>query len=398
MSTTFQQTQLTPLKNNSSYIYIFLIGFVVLIIVIYSIKAIVHNVNPKMKNSSISSMQMNDSTDDEDPQESFTNNDPTGTGSNGEYSIRDYYIFSSYNSCNNNSANTNNNVDTQSLKDVISQGVRFLDFEIYSINNDPVVATSSVPNNYFIKESNGSVPFRNVFDSIINTAFNISTAPNPSDPLFVHLRIQSTNQKMFSNMALIFKNYENSGYILGPKYSFEYQDCKDSNNDLKCSIRNITSLPLKQFKNKIIIMIDKQNKSVIDNKDLMEYCNLMTSSINCRLITNYEMKNSPDQNELIEFNKRSMTIVTPDIGANPMNPNISTANLLGIQFTAIQFSNEDESYKKAYNFFSDNGSAFILKPEELRYKPLYIPVPKDPPPGYSFAPRELKSRYVNFQI
>jgi hypothetical protein len=355
----------------------------------------------KEPNRKISSMSLNDTSSDDDPtnQDTTNDDDPTGTGLTGTYSIRDYYIFSSYNSCNSNITNTNNKVDTQSLKNVIAQGVRFLDFEIYSLNNDPIVATSSIPNNYFIKESNSSVPFRNVFDTIINTAFNISTAPNPSDPLFIHLRIQSTNQKMFSNMALIFKNYENSGYILGPQYSFEYQECKDSNNnDLNCSIRNITSLPLNKFKSKIILIIDKQNTNVLDNKDLMEFCNLMSYSINCRLITNYEMKNSPDQNELIEFNKKSVCIVTPDIGAKPDNPNISTANLLGVQFTAINFSNEDSLYIKTINLFNDNGTAFILKPENLRYKPMYVPIPNDPPPGYSFAPRQQEGRYFSFQI
>jgi hypothetical protein len=327
-----------------------------------------------------------------------TSTDPTGSGLDGTYAIRDYYIYSSYNSCNNDKTTSNNNVDTQSLKHVIAQGVRFLDFEIYSLDNQPIVATSTIPNNYFIKESNDSIPFRNVLESIINTAFNISTAPNPTDPLFIHLRIQSTNQTMFSNMALIFKTYESSGYILGPQYSFEYQDCKDNNNKLDCSIRNISSLPLNMFKNKIILMIDKQNTSVLDNSDLMEFCNLMTNSINCRLITNYEMKNSPDQNELIDFNKKSMTVVTPDIGANSGNPNILTANLLGIQFTAINFSNKDAVYANTFNFFNDSGNAFILKPADLRYTPLYIQVPNNPPPTYSFAPRQASGRYYNFNI
>jgi hypothetical protein len=351
-------------------------------------------------NRKISSMSLNDTSTDDDPTDPDpTKDDPTGTGITGTYSIRDYYIFSSYNSCNSNITTTNNKVDTKSLKNVIAQGVRFLDFEIYSLNNEPIVATSSIPNNYFIKESNDYLLFRNVFDTIINTAFNISTAPNPTDPIFIHLRIKSTHQKMFSNMALIFKNYENSGYILGPQYSFEYQDCKDSKmNELKCSIRNITSLPLNKFKRKIILIIDKQNTNVLDNKDLMEYCNLMSYSINCRLITNYEMKNSPDQNELIEFNKISVSIVTPDIGAKSDNPNISTANLLGIQFTAINFSNENSLYTKTLNLFNNNGTAFILKPEKLRYKPMYIPIPNDPPPGYSFAPRKLESRYYSFTI
>jgi hypothetical protein len=67
---------------------------------------------------------------------------------------------------------------------------------------------------------------------------------------------------MFSNMATIFKNYQNTGYILGPQYSFEYQDCSNNTNNINCSVGNISSLPLNTFKSKIIIMIDKQNKEI----------------------------------------------------------------------------------------------------------------------------------------
>jgi hypothetical protein len=377
------------MNANMYGVILVVIAVVVIITVVYSTSSSSTNSTKSEVNRLIHSMQLS-------PEEA--DGDPTDSGITGTYSIRDYYIFSSYNSCNNNSSNTNNTIDTQTLKNVIAQGVRLLDFEIYSLQNQPIVATSSIPNNYYIKESNTSVLFRNVFDSIINTAFNISTCPNPTDPLFVHLRIQSTNQKMFSNMATIFKNYQNTGYILGPQYSFEYQDCTDNNNNINCSVGNISSLPLNTFKSKIIIMIDKQNTNVLDNSDLMEFCNIMTNSTNCRLITNYEMKNSPDQNELINFNKQSMTIVTPDISPKPSNPSISTANLLGIQFTAINFSNKDSNYKTALNNFSDSGNAFILKPADLRYIPVTIQVPDDPPPSYSFAPRSQSARYYNFQI
>jgi hypothetical protein len=379
----------------------YIIGFIIIIVIIIIVSLVIKKgkTSSKNVNRKINSMPLTTPTKDENTTiQDSTEDDPTGMGLSGTYSLRDYYIFSSYNSCNNNNTTTNNNVDTQSLKNVISQGVRLLDFEIYSLENEPIVATSSIPNNYYIKESNSSVLFRNVFDTIINTAFNISTCPNPTDPLFVQLRIQSTNQKMFSNMAVIIKNYENSGYILGPEYSFEYQECKDSNGKLDCSIRNITSQSLNKFKSKIIIMIDKRNTNVLDNKDLMEFCNMTTSSTTCRLLTNYDMRNSPDQNELIEFNKKSMSIVTPDVGANPSNPSISTSNLLGIQMTAINFSNEDEMYDKTVNFFSDNGTAFVLKPENLRYRPMYIAIPNDPPASYSFAPRDISSRYYNFNI
>ena len=85
-----------------------------------------------------------------------------------QYALRDYYIKSAYNACSGGKYK-NDYVDTCVLKNLIKQGVRGLDFEIYSLNNQPIVATSTIPNNFFIKESNDSIPFSNVFESIINT-------------------------------------------------------------------------------------------------------------------------------------------------------------------------------------------------------------------------------------
>ena len=70
---------------------------------------------------------------------------------NGLFPIKDYYILSSYNSCNTGNSPKNNTVSISSLQNVIKQGVRLLDFEIYSINNEPIVSTSTTPTNYYIK-------------------------------------------------------------------------------------------------------------------------------------------------------------------------------------------------------------------------------------------------------
>ena len=65
--------------------------------------------------------------------------------------LRDYYIKTAYNCCAiGNFKNTY--VSTCALKQVIRQGARCLDFEIYSLNDMPVVAVSS-QEDYNIKES-----------------------------------------------------------------------------------------------------------------------------------------------------------------------------------------------------------------------------------------------------
>jgi len=317
--------------------------------------------------------------------------EPSGNGSNGSYNINDYYIYGSYNSCNISGRNTNNYMNINALKYVISQGVRFIDFEIYNLDNDPIIATSSIPDNYFIKESYNYIRFEEALNIIISNAFNPTYAPNPIDPILLNLRIKSTNMTMMTNLANYLYTYDN--YLAGPKYSYEYLSCKmgpstnviDKNID--CVNNNFTQLPLYFFKGKIIIIVDRSNTAILNCDKLMEFVNITTNSINCRLITNHDMKYSPDQTELLEYNKKNMTIVTPDVGVNTENPSINSATQLGIQINAINFSNNDDNMNSDMNYFITERRAFILKPLKLRYIPIYITVPDPNPEGYSFSAR-----------
>ena len=81
-----------------------------------------------------------------------------------------------------------------------------------------MVATSTI-DDFYVKETFNSVFFKEVMKTLKNYAFSNSTAPNPTDPIILHLRIMSNNQKMYSNLAHIFKSYEN--FLLGKDYSFE---------------------------------------------------------------------------------------------------------------------------------------------------------------------------------
>jgi len=317
----------------------------------------------------------------------------------GYFPINNYYILSSYNSCNTGNNTKNNTVSLTSLQNVIKQGARLLDFEIYSINNEPVISTSTTPTNYYVKESNNYINFADAFETIINNAFNISTCPNPTDPIFISLRIKSTNQTMFDNLANIFKSYQSTTTnMLDPEYSFEYQQCSNDNDVLSCTSQNITDLPIYLFNSKIIIMADRINISILDNQNLMEFINITTNSINCRLITNYEMKNSPDQVELQSFNKFSSTIVTPDSGSNPSNPSIQMANILGIQFTSMNFSNVDSNLTECMDYFNTAGYAFVLKPVNLRNIPVIIQTVEPNPSSFDYAPRIIGSKFFSGRI
>ena len=81
-------------------------------------------------------------------------------------------------------------VSTCALRNVIKDGVRGLDFEIYSINNQPVVGTSTI-DKYTVKEVYNRVYFKDAMGVIANYAFSRGSCPNPDDPIVIHLRFMS---------------------------------------------------------------------------------------------------------------------------------------------------------------------------------------------------------------
>ncbi len=299
-----------------------------------------------------------------------------------KYNLYDYYVKTAYNACSGGSYK-NDFVDICNLKAVIKQGVRCLDFEIYSVNDQPVVATST-SDDYYIKETFNSVNFASVMETISNYAFAGGTCPNPNDPILIHLRIKSNNQKIYSKMASIFKSYDN--LMLGKDYSYEN------------SGKNLGSVPLLNFKKKIILIVDKTNNAFLENQEFLEYVNITSNSVFMRGYTYYGVKNNQDTQELSEYNKRDMTIVFPDSGANPGNPSGYLCRSYGCQMVAMRYQMVDNFLMENAQFFDRCGYAFCLKPRDLRYKPVTIPTPTPQNPANSYATRKASTDYYSFKF
>jgi hypothetical protein len=92
------------------------------------------------------------------------------------YTFKDYYIKTAYNCCSGGNYR-NSYVDLCILKDLLKQGVRGLDFEIYSINNKPVISTSTI-DSYHIKETFNYINFIDAMNVIRDYAFSTSNSPN----------------------------------------------------------------------------------------------------------------------------------------------------------------------------------------------------------------------------
>ena len=205
-----------------------------------------------------------------------------------QYKLRDYYIKTAYNCCCSGEFK-NDWVGECALKACIAQGARVLDFEIYSVNDEPVIATSSV-NNYHIKQTYNQIPLKSAMQIVNNYAFSGGSCPNPNDPLILHFRISSNNEKIYKKMADTI--YSTIGpKLLGKDYSYEYNG------------QNLGSEPLTKFVNKIIISVDRGNP-LYETTPLKEYVNIASNSVFLRGSREYDVKFTPDSNELIEYIKK----------------------------------------------------------------------------------------------
>ena len=306
--------------------------------------------------------------------------DPSDPDCSGN--LFDYYIKTAYNACSGGSYK-NNFVDVCNLKSLLKEGVRGLDFEIYSIDNKPVVATST-SDSYYVKETFNSVNFSDVMSTISNYAFSSGTAPNYNDPIIIHLRIMSTNQTMYTNLANIFASY--SDIMLGKEYSYE-----NSNT-------NIGMVPITKLMNKCVLIVDKINNAFIQNDPFMEYVNLASNSVFMRTYNYVDVQNNPDVNELTNFNRRGMTIVFPNNDANPTNPSGILCREYGCQMVAMRYQYVDNHLEQNAIFFDKCTYAFCLKPVRLRYVQVVIPDPIPQKPEYSYSTRNVTTDFYNFDF
>jgi len=299
-----------------------------------------------------------------------------------KYLLRDYYIMTAHNCCAVNKFR-NSFVSKTALKTCISQGYRCLDFEIYSVNNKPVISVSS-KKDYNIKGTYNTIDFADALNIINSSAFS-SGAPNSNDPLIIHLRIKSNNNAIYDIMAEDVRNNIDNFRILGPKFSYEFNG------------RNIGRVPLLLLTGKVIIVIDKTNTDY-QNTKLDEYINIASNSVFMRGLRDYDVTYNPDFQELTEFNRKNITLTMPDLSPTNKNLNPAIHMSYGCQLIGMNIQNKDDNLKFYIDFFQNKGKAFVLKPENLRFIQKLMSAPTTQDPKLSYATREVKDDYYSFNM
>lgn len=273
-------------------------------------------------------------------------------GAEKDILVKNFFIKTAYNCCCVDGYK-NNWVDGCALRKCIYQGARCLDFEIYSYNDEPIIAASTANNNS-IKETYNYMKFQDVLN-IITKENNSNNIDNASDPLFLHFRIMSDNINIYKKMATLIKS------VL-----FNNND----QNRNRCNIKEekLVMSNINELQNRYIIMVNAKNYVNVQQTDLIDYVNLQSGGRNLGLLRYQTLLAAGGNNALLKAQtKRSLFIVLPDLNNNIENYDWTIAYNNGCQFIAMKFQNVDNQlihYNKIM-FIDNRHRAIVLKPRHL---------------------------------
>lgn len=268
-----------------------------------------------------------------------------------DYLLRDYYIKSSYNSCAGGQFE-NDWVDTCSLVAVIREGCRLLDFEVYNVNGVAAIAVSPA-NSTYEKGTYNYVTFDEAMEVIATNAFSGSSCPNPNDPLFINIRIQSKDVPIYDSISVsLTQRLQNK--LLSKDYSYE-------NNGY-----NLGAVPVKTLLGKVCVIVDKINP-LVETTKLHEFVNIGGNSVFLRNLNYNDVIYTNDIDELEYFNKKYLMITSPNKSKTADNYKAVVPMQYGAQFNAMCFQTKDSNLAAYKQLFEDKGYAFILKPKNMRY-------------------------------
>ena len=305
--------------------------------------------------------------------------------------LRDFYIKSSYNSCA--VDNKSKILDLDAIPILARQGVRFFDFQIFSIadENDPnktvkpFVAINKTGNTSSITSDN-QILLEDVLSKIKNVVFSRASAPNYKDPVFINLRMCTT----------IPETYDKVAKLLGKKLQLNYRGRK-KNNIGNIKYRQVHNSKHEHFKTFVFIesqLSDNDLEKTIYEKrpKLNKLRNVFLVGTDTLVNIDYE---KVTRNDMLDNKATRMTIASPPFvneTENTTNISFPTANdcngktpcypkpmNFGCQFMPMCYNSELDKNSGtsiiSYNVMFDTlKSGMIVKEPDLRYIPEKIPI------------------------
>ena len=290
--------------------------------------------------------------------EGFTTKIQPVNSANTQMPLSQYCIKASYNT-----ALSGKTISMDAVNAIIANGCRFLDFEVFLIDGIPYVAYST-DSSFKTVQTENKILLDNVLTGVLSRAFVDIYCPNPSDPLFIQLRIKSTDNSIYKAVA------KSVDYALKEKLH-------------KTPITPATKLA--EIMNKVVLVMDKTiqydylNYTTCGSNDkncydLSKYINIESGSEYMKIQRYGDVLNKKinpptinDDNETTSVS--NIQLVLPDFdAANIKNPNINTlVSKYGCQIVPYRYYNADNELSNYETFFSDNKSAILPLSKALMY-------------------------------
>lgn len=180
------------------------------------------------------------------------------------------------------------------------------------------------------------------------------------------------------------------------KYA-KYPDiCPDVCNEYLKPV-HVLDETIENLKGKVIFAIDDPNKSYVGTS-FEKYINIAPTR--SRLVKNGSVFEADGSTALIDPAKMNLYISMPDYGIDSTQDKTESRNVNheihfrnGIQAVMMKFNRIDKHFEKYYEFFYKEKSAFVLKPQKLRFKqiPLGVVEDQDPTTNQCNEMPEIKS-------
>lgn len=285
----------------------------------------------------------------------ITTNDQEKYNNNNKSLFLNYYVKAAYNCCCGDGYK-NNFVNMCALEKCIFAGARFLDFEIYSLNNEPIIAASTANNNS-IKETYNYLEMGKILEYIAYNAFFNESTEAADDPLILHFRFMSTNKIIYDKTAEYLKEY--LADVLWP------YTCNRDNYDSA----NILERKIKYFSRRVILIVNCYPGIGLQDTKLYELTNMESGTNYCPLLRYNTIEAMGTSNLLRNESKNKYIIVLPDINNDKKNFDIANPIANGCQVIAMKFQSLDSQLISYFEQFKKKGGYnFIIKESNVRYE------------------------------
>ena len=307
--------------------------------------------------------------------------------------LRDFYIKSSFNSCVIDPSSKF--VSSETLPFLLNRGVRFFDFQIFSITTTegaiPVVGVNIHDNGDITMTSTNYVPLAEVLNVLSRTINEQSTdSPGYKTPYYLHLRIYTTITETLNQISELIKQwYDTMGEVIGAKKFYDVlpngippqKDVYMTKNRwyrgmtplVKKDLPKDTDL-CKQYRDKVSngyetigdITLKTYNQwgrgglflgfFILDIEDSLYESSDLKTNWGCynykearfQKYSAEEITNTSRDNEIIKFNQTGFTLVYPD---PPIKPNTTIFNASFPVRDGVECSEDTSTvcYPKAMN-------------------------------------------------